>query len=401
MRLSRGIAPIVTAVFVIAAPVWAQQTSPPAADDEPKARSGFKGAAASIAGAFDQPLHPIIAGVVASGGVGAGVAYQFPLEGRWQGSASALMTVRQYWSAEVGTSYERNRARVEGYARIRDMRRLNFFGLGNDAARGSRTNFRLNDPVVGGLVTVDVAPGVAVGGRVEALWPEVSSGRGTVPSIEQRFAEVDAPGLTTQPRFARYQSFIEATVPADTAWRLNQGGTYRATYDVFDDRERGRFDFRRLELEGRHKLAMRHRYHSLTLHAWLSAASTTQGNEVPFFLQHTLGGSGNLRSVHEAPIGTDGSRATLRGFRSYRFRDRNLLLLQAEYRWDVWGPLEATAFVDAGKVAGRRADLLNLSDLKRNFGFSLSLMRKLNAVARIDVGFGGGEGAHVILTALR
>ena len=44
---------------------------------------------------------------------------------------------------------------------------------------------------------------------------------------------------------------------------------------------------------------------------------------------------------------------------------------------------------------------MNLSDLKRNFGFSLSLMRKLSAVARIDVGFGGGEGSPHHSDALR
>jgi hypothetical protein len=92
---------------------------------------------------------------------------------------------------------------------------------------------------------------------------------------------------------------------------------------------------------------------------------TPDGNEVPFFLQPTLGGKARLVSVHEDLIGSDGTRATLRGYRSLRFRDRNLLLLQAEYRIPIWGPFDTTVFIDAGKVAGRPADV-NLADLRHD-----------------------------------
>jgi hypothetical protein len=95
--------------------------------------------------------------------------------------------------------------------------------------------------------------------------------------------------------------------------------------------------------------------------------------------------------------GPDGTEATLRGFRNLRFRDRDLLLMQAEYRLPVWGPVEATVFADAGKVAGQRSDL-DLTDLRRDFGFSASMMQKWSTVARVDVGFGSGEGARVFFT---
>jgi hypothetical protein len=71
-----------------------------------------------------------------------------------------------------------------------------------------------------------------------------------------------------------------------------------------------------------------------------------------------------------------------------------LLLLQAEYRFGVWGPLDATVFVDAGKAVSRAAEL-NLSSLHKDYGFSLNFMRGKAATARVDVGFGGGEGTHI------
>ena len=54
----------------------------------------------------------------------------------------------------------------------------------------------------------------------------------------------------------------------------------------------------------------------LSAQTWLSQGAN--GGSVPFFLMPTLGG-GDL----------------LRAFNSYRFRDRDALLLKAEYRWAV------------------------------------------------------------------
>ncbi|HEY8164833.1 MAG TPA: hypothetical protein VIF83_04690, partial [Gemmatimonadaceae bacterium] len=54
-------------------------------------------------------------------------------------------------------------------------------------------------------------------------------------------------------------------------------------------------------------------------------------------------------------------------------------------------------FVDAGKVTTRREDL-DLTDLKHDFGFALSLMKEALPAARLDVGFGGGEGVRVFLS---
>ena len=48
-----------------------------------------------------------------------------------------------------------------------------------------------------------------------------------------------------------------------------------------------------------------------------------------------------------------GGGSTLRGFTSRRFRDRNSLLLQAEWRIMVNRFIDTAVFYDAGKVAAR------------------------------------------------
>jgi hypothetical protein len=281
------------------------------------------------------------------------------------------------------------------------MGALSFFGPGTQSALDDRTIFSLRDPVAGVVGSVRLSPWVTAGARIEELWPQVSRASSSrFPAAQTRFGEAGAPGLADQPRVGRYHAFVDVTSDAGRPGTLYQGGKTRIGYGVFDDQQFDRYDFRRLDFETQHRLTMFGAHRFLTLHGWVSTTDTSNGNDVPFFLQHTLGGRGYLGSVDESLLGTDGTDATLRGFRTFRFRDRHLLLLQAEYRWPLWGPIDATVFVDAGKVTPRRGDL-NLSDLKRSYGFSLGAVRATNTVLRMDVGFGGGEGPHVFFTVGR
>jgi hypothetical protein len=53
--------------------------------------------------------------------------------------------------------------------------------------------------------------------------------------------------------------------------------------------------------------------------------------------------------------------------------------------------------VDAGKVTTTRSDL-DLTNLKHDYGFALSVMKGDLTAIRLHVGFGGGEGYHVFIT---
>jgi outer membrane translocation and assembly module TamA len=190
---------------------------------------------------------------------------------------------------------------------------------------------------------------------------------------------------------------VDLQIPAALGEAFHQGAKYRVTYARFADQELDRYSFRRLDAEAQQRFALFGAQRRLTLHGWVSTTETDPGHDVPIHLQRTLGGKGSLRSVHEEIIGSDGTRATLRGFKDYRFRDRHLLLLQAEYRVPLWGPVDASVFADAGKVTRRRKDL-SLSDLKRNYGFGISMMRGPSTIVRVDLGLGSGEGARVLFS---
>jgi hypothetical protein len=337
---------------------------------------------------FTRPLHPVVETIAPGGWIGAGISYDHPSEGPWKFEAKTLATPRRYWLAQVDAEYVGERVEAAAYGRARDMTRLNFFGLGPDTSRDDRTTFTLSDRVTGVFGAVRVVPAVSIGGRVEEIWPQVDRGRDPLfPSLAERFSDIQAPGLITQPRFTRYQTTLTVVAPASSGVATNQGGVYRIGYDIYDDQELNRFDFHRLELEGRHQFTVWRPYHTLTVHGWLSSAEPAEGSQVPFYFQHTLGGTSTLRSLHDALVGGDGTAATLRAYTNLRFRDNQLLLLQAEYRIPVWGPIDASVFYDTGKAVPRRSDL-GLSGLKHDYGFSVSLMKARSTVARMDVAFG-------------
>src|SRR6185312_5057631 len=99
--------------------------------------------------------------------------------------------------------------------------------------------------------------------------------------------------------------------------------------------------FRRLEAEARHQFHGLKPNQRLTLHGLIGI--TNRDAAVPYYLEYTLGGN-SLGAFRPETIGTDGTRATLRGFDNYRFRDRDLLLMQVEYRVPLRKYLDATVF---------------------------------------------------------
>ena len=353
----------------------------------------------AVIDSFSKPLHPVVGGVAAGGGVGGGIGYDSPDDQRWYQNAEALVTVRQYWSleGEVGRRSLTEQFQIGLFGGVRHMNRIDYFGIGPNSAFDDRSSFRLREVNFGARGWRRVAPAVRLGGSAAVYVPDLGSGKKpSVPSIEEVFSEASAPGLSAEPTFGRYRGFAEMIYPviADPV-ATDASGRYSATYQIaleaFRDHDSGRYDFHRWETEIQQRIPGIRDGQRLTLHGFLAMTGT--GADVPFYMLYPLGGSGGLKAFRPDLLGTDGTRATLRGFSNYRFRDRDLVLMQAEYRIPIVEQLQATLFVDAGRVAPRASELFR--DLKTGTGFSLSYMRKGKALGRVDVGFGGGEGTHV------
>ena len=101
---------------------------------------------------------------------------------------------------------------------------------------------------------------------------------------------------------------------------------------------------------------------------------------IPFFMLPAVGGGSSLR-----------------GFTSWRFRDRHSLLLQAEWRVLVNSFFDTALFYDAGKVVASRSDL-DFDGLKSDYGIGFRLHGPAATPLRIEFAK-SNEGLALVFSA--
>jgi outer membrane protein assembly factor BamA len=195
----------------------------------------------------------------------------------------------------------------------------------------------------------------------------VSSGTSPLyPSIETRFNEGSAPGLIAQPNYLHADVAIDADT-RDVPGYPSSGGRYRASLAAFQDRDFGRYSFRRFEAEAVQYLPVSD-WSVVSVRGRMDLSQTGAGQQVPFYMLPTLGNGQSLR-----------------GYADYRFRDRDLTLVNAEYRLRVARPIDAAVFYDAGTVAPSAIDALAMRQLKTDYGVGLRIHSSRQMIVRLDV----------------
>ena len=266
---------------------------------------------------------------------------------------------------------------LRGYADHRDYPEEDYFGLGPASLRADQVNFAIRGETYGVRAAFQpVRSHVYIGGGLERI--DRRLGRGldpALPSIETKFDDTTAPGLSAQPDFLRTSAFIEADYRRPTYAR--NGGWYRLEYSHFADQTLDAYSFDRFDMDVRQAVSFLGERRVLWGRAAMSTSTVDEGQTMPFYEMPTLGGN-----------------STLRGFRDYRFRAPHALLLQGEYRIEIWSALDFALFYDTGKVAERRADL-DFSNLERDYGFGFRFNSDNGIFLRVDAAFGTRDGKHL------
>ncbi|HUR33467.1 MAG TPA: BamA/TamA family outer membrane protein, partial [Vicinamibacterales bacterium] len=195
---------------------------------------------------------------------------------------------------------------------------------------------------------------------------------------ELRFGEDVLVGFTEQPDF-RYTDVFATVDYRDQSGNARAGGYYSMTLGSYADLDADRYSFRRLDLHGQQFFPIFDKKRVFAVQGRVITTSADEGQVVPFYFQPTLGGSTTLRSVSD-----------------FRFRDDNLLYLNAEYRWEAFSAMDMALFADFGKVAPDAGDL-SLTDLTHAYGIGLRFNTYRSVFLRIDVATGAGEGLHYYL----
>lgn len=327
-------------------------------------------------------LHPKIGNVTAGSGFSVGPAYRRPrlFGGHADFSTFGIASLTRYWMLDARLSMPslaNGNAFAVVYGQRSDFPSEDFFGLGPASRREDQSTFGLRNTTLGVRGGVRPVSWLSIGGGIEHLSPRTDGGREGA-SIETVFDSATIVGLADPADFMRYEVFADLNY-REPRGNPRRGGQYVLRFEEYDDRTGNRYGFSRLEadLQQYVPLLQDRRVLALRLHTSLSDARS--GQRMPFYLQRTLGGPDDLR-----------------GFRRFRFRDDNLLLLQAEYRWEIFTALDGAIFYDAGKVASERGDL-TLDDLESDYGIGFRFGTINGVFLRVEGAFGSSGGKHFVL----
>lgn len=335
-------------------------------------------------------FSPLLGGLQSGAGIVVGVRF-IPLRtDDFMSTIDLRGSLRRYWGVNSQVGYELGRFLVYGYGRYRHMPEEDFYGIGPDVDEDDRSDYRLNDVIAGVQLGYNLLENLLAGVHASYFANYFGPGKDDdEPNIEDVFDPIVAPGLGVDTKYGLFGAWLHYDTRdldystafgsrfAPTRHRIQRilytatRGFY-ATAEVrrYNQVDGGGFSFTEGEVELQQYVPFSGGDHVLAFREYGIFTSPDDGEEVPLYLLPTLGGT-----------------RTLRGYRTFMFRDQNALLANVEYRWNGWRYVQPAVFVDAGYVFPG-FDEFNLEDTKLDVGASLRLVLRERVVFRVEGAFG-------------
>jgi outer membrane protein assembly factor BamA len=307
------------------------------------------------------PVYPFIGSVMSGGGFALGPGYMTRFGDTGQLDAHAAWSVRNYKTVATTLTLPRfanDRIAVDVGANWLDAPKVAFYPNGHESAKDDRHDLSYRTTTVGVATRVRAARFFSVGGGFDAIQLE------SAPSSAATTG--DALRVTASPNYGRSHVFAEfdsRTSPGYTT----RGGLYRVTFADYRQTNAGPHSFNRLDVDAQHFFPFLRENSVIALRALASSTHTAPGESVPYVLLPDLGGS-----------------HTLRGYSTWRFRDRNRVHLTGEHRWRAGNFVDMALFMDAGQVAPAFSSI-DVKDFRKTYGIGMSFHTPVSTVTRIEL----------------
>jgi hypothetical protein len=332
---------------------------------------------------IEQPagFFPYFDSVYNGGGFTLGGGYRYFTGDRTQLNVAGLYSAKGYKlirAAAASPGHLSGHVDVRATALWRDATQVDFYGLGVNSPADANAAFRMQQTYVGGDLTVRPNRWLLFTAATGYEDYTIKEPTGTVAPVDDAFTPDTAPGLGVNP------TYLHTATAAAVDWRpaaeyARRGGLYRVEHHHYAD-SRDTYTFSRVDTELVQHLPILRENWVISLRGRLES-TVGDDSQVPYFLLPALG-----------------SGSTLRGYSSFRFRDRHALLLSGEWRWiPNRMALDMAIFYDTGMVAAR-LDQLAMNTLVSNVGVGVRFHGPAQTPLRIEVAR-GSEGTRVVFAA--
>jgi len=313
--------------------------------------------------------HPFFDKAYSGGGFTLGLGYTHFVSSYNYVDVRGSYTIKGYKLAEAEFTAPRlfrRRGTLTLLGGWREATQVRFYGLGGDTSLDDRTDYSFKQPY--GSASLEVRPTRRLlmlrGGLELSEWSQHPT-KGTFASVETKYTPATLPGLGARATYLH----SEGTVGLD--WRTSpgysrRGGFYGVTFHDYADNDK-QFGFQQVDYQVIQHIPILREAWVITLRGLAQTALAKDDQEIPFFLMPSVGGG-----------------STLRGFTSWRYRDKNSLVAQAEWRIMVNRFLDMAFFYDAGKVTSRRSDL-DFKGLQSDYGLGFRFHGPFSTPLRIEV----------------
>lgn len=344
-------------------------------------------------------IRPVFGGLPSNAGLSAGLNYEprFLAGPNRHAHAQALYSLNGYYGGDAAYGFEGDDFVHYAYARYHHKPQEEFYGIGPTSRKEAKSIYGLQETLVGGLLGRVLSDNLLVGTHASYLANRFSNGSASgEPYVTGQFP--DASGVGRDVDYLMVGSFVEydsRNIPAERGYgqrfaptqdRLRRlsldatSGFYLSSQithhlDVGYDR----FSFTRFSLDMQEYFSIDEgTHHGVALRQFVSLTHTAGNQVVPFYRLQSIGGSESLR-----------------GYTAGRFRDYNVMLMNAEVRCQVWHWLDMAVFGDGGH-AFRRFDDLGVDTMRGNVGVGFRLRTDEGTAARLEFAR-GTEGTRMTL----
>jgi hypothetical protein len=322
-----------------------------------------------ILNGYGSGWHPFFDNAYSGGGFTLGAGYNWFVGSYSRLDVRGSYTIANYKRLEaefVAPRLFHRRGQLSILGGWREAPEVGFYGVGTNTSQDDRVNYLFRQPYLSGLLEVKPTRRnlVLIGGVEWSRWTQ-DSGEGSFPAIDTVYTPQTLPGVGAEVTYLHSRG----TVGFD--WRTSpgysrRGGFYGVTFHDYADRDKD-FGFEQYDYEAIQHIPILREAWVISLRGLARTTNAKSDQTIPFFMLPSVGGGSSLR-----------------GYSSWRFRDRNSILFQAEWRIMANRYLDSAVFMDAGKVTPHSRDL-NFDGLKTDYGFGVRFHGPFVTPLRVEI----------------